>query len=230
MDNLYCAQLEKGASAVPLDDDLRRHIAALRLRDGEHVRVLNGRGLIALCRTSRGMKELDLMVESEQISAPPEPDVTVVLGVLDNRDRFEMAVEKLTELGVRRIVPLVCDRGQHLRSSLDRLQSKAVAAMTQSGNPFLPVIDAPTMMDALDLAGALVIVGDADGDQCHADAERVRTARRIVVVIGPEGGLSERELNVLRVGVSARFWRIGSLRLRAETAAVAVASVLRSML
>jgi len=102
--------------------------------------------------------------------------------------------------------------------------------MTQSGNPFLPVIDAPTTMDALELEGALVIVGDADGEQCHADAERVRTARCIVVVIGPEGGLSERELNVLRDDAAARFWRIGSLRLRAETAAVAMAAVVRSML
>jgi len=230
MDNLYCAQLEKGASTVPLDDELRRHIAALRLRDGEHVRVLNGRGVIALCRTSRGMKGPDLVVETEQICTPPEPEVTVALGLLDNRDRFEMAVEKLTELGVQRIVPLICERGQHLRSSLDRLQSKAIAALTQSGNPFLPVIDAPTRLDALELADALVVIGDADGEQCHADAEHVRMARRIVVIVGPEGGLSERELASLRGRADTRLWRIGSLRLRAETAAVSIASVLRSML
>ncbi|MFN6135229.1 MAG: 16S rRNA (uracil(1498)-N(3))-methyltransferase, partial [Bacteroidota bacterium] len=87
-----------------------------------------------------------------------------------------------------------------------------------------------TPRDALDLAGGLVFVGFDDGDQCLAVAERVRTARRMVVVIGPEGGLSERELNVLRNDAAARLWRIGSLRLRAETAAVAMASVVRSML
>lgn len=230
MDNLYCAQLEKVATTVPIDDELRRHIAALRLRDGEHVRVLNGRGLVATCRSKWSSAGVDLVIESELLHEPLTPSVTVILGVLDHRERFEMAVEKLTELGVQRIMPLVCDHGQHLRSSQDRLQAKAIAALTQSGNPFLPIIDAPTSFDDVDLDADIIIVGDAEGADCLDDAERVRTAQRIVVVIGPEGGLSERELAILRDNAATRLWRIGALRLRAETAAVAIASVVRSML
>lgn len=230
MDNLYCAQLEKGATTVPIDDDLRRHVAALRLRDGEQVRVLNGRGLVATCRSKRTAADAELVIESEVLHKPLTPSVTVILGALDHRERFEMAVEKLTELGVQRIVPLVCDHGQHLRSSLDRLQAKAIAALTQSGNPFLPLVDAPTSFDNVDFNADLIIVGDAEGSDCRADAERLRTAQRIVIVVGPEGGLSDRELAILRDNAATRLWRIGTLRLRAETAAIAITSVVRSIL
>lgn len=229
MDNLYCAALNEDSLTVPVEGDLSRHLTALRLRDGEGVRVLNGRGLVATCRVDRTRTAPVLTVVGRELHVTTQPEITVALGILDHRDRFEMAIEKLTELGVARIVPLSCDHAQHMRTSHERLVAKAIAAITQSGNPFLPVIEMPTSLDQVDFNSDLVIVGDAEGGDCHADAEIVRQARRIVVIVGPEGGLSTREMLILRDNASTRRWRIGSLRLRAETAAIAIASVVRSM-
>jgi 16S rRNA (uracil1498-N3)-methyltransferase len=231
MDNLYCAQLEKGASAVPIDGEMRRHIAALRLRDGEHVRVLNGRGLVATCRAERASQGIRLAVEESTVYTPSRPIITVALGVLDHRERFEMAVEKLTELGVAQIIPLLCQRSRHLRTTNERLTAKAIAAITQSGNPFLPLIDSPTELEQVVSATAhdLVIVGDARGHPPVEDARRLATADQVLVVVGPEGGLSDEELQLLASNDATLRWRVGDLRLRAETAAIALAAAVRSI-
>jgi 16S rRNA (uracil1498-N3)-methyltransferase len=159
------------------------------------------------------------------------PQITVALGVLDHRDRFEMAVEKLTELGVARIIPMLCHRARHLRTTNERLTAKAIAAITQSGNPFLPLIDPPTELEQVVSATAcdLVIVGDAHGHPPVEDARRLDTADQVLLVVGPEGGLSDEELQLLASKDATRRWRIGHLRLRAETAAIALAAAVRSM-
>jgi 16S rRNA (uracil1498-N3)-methyltransferase len=222
MDNLYCSLLESGDVHVPMDEDIQRHVAALRLRDGEHVRVLNGRGLVATCRAERTPQGIRLAVIESTFSAPARPMITVALGVLDHRERFEMAVEKLTELGVARII---------LRTTNNRLTAKAIAAITQSGNPFMPLIDSPTELEQVvtSIVHDLVIVGDAHGQPPVEDARLLAAANQVLVVVGPEGGLSDEELQLLASRDTMRRWRIGHLRLRAETAAIALAAVVRSM-
>ena len=231
MDNLYCSLLESDDVHVPMDEDIQRHVAALRLRDREHVRVLNGRGLVAICRAERAQQGIRLAVIESTVSAPQRPMITVALGVLDHRERFEMAVEKLTELAVARIIPMLCQRSRHLRTTNERLMAKAIAAITQSGNPFLPLIDPATELEQVvsAIAHDLVIVGDAHGQPPVEDARRLTEADQVLVVVGPEGGLSDEELQLFASNDATRRWRIGDLRLRAETAAIALASAVRSM-
>lgn len=217
MDNLYSPTITAADKIVTPNAEMQRHISALRLRDGEGVRVLNGRGLVVTCRVQRQAGSVVLPVV-EFVEHPEPRQLTLALGVLDNRDRFEFAVEKATELGVSRIVPLLCDHARHARSSTERLQQKAIAAITQSGNPWLPVIADPTPFDSLPL-GDVVIVGDAQGS-VPSDV----TSHDTWILVGPEGGFSQRELEILSSMQNVVRWRIGSNRLRAETAAVALIS------
>ncbi len=217
MDNLYSPTITAADKIVTPNAEMQRHISALRLRDGEGVRVLNGRGLVVTCRVQRQAGSVVLPVV-EFVEHPEPRQLTLALGVLDNRDRFEFAVEKATELGVSRIVPLLCDHARHARSSTERLQQKAIAAITQSGNPWLPSISDPTSFDNLAL-GEVVIVGDAQGS-VPSDL----TSNDTWILVGPEGGFSQRELESLAPMQNVVRWRIGSNRLRAETAAVALIS------
>lgn len=215
MDNLYSPTITAADQIVTPDAEMQRHIAALRLRDGEKVRILNGRGLVATCTVQRQTGSVVLQVLERSVYPAPA-QLTLALGVLDNRDRFEFAVEKATELGVTRIAPVVCDHARHARSTTERLRQKAIAAITQSGNPWLPEILDPTAFDSLPL-GEVVIVGDAQGD----------TPSKLIshdtwILVGPEGGFSNRELHKLSSMPNVLRWRIGSNRLRAETAAVAL--------
>jgi 16S rRNA (uracil1498-N3)-methyltransferase len=215
MDNLYSPIITAADEIVPHDAELLRHVAALRLRDGEHVRVLNGKGLVARCTVRRLAQQTELLI-SEYVQHERPHERTLALGVLDNRDRFEFAVEKVTELGITRIVPLLCDHSQHVRTSTERLRSKAIAALTQSGNPWLPSIDEPTPLHNLVCSGS-VILGDAEGQPPGP-----LTAGPLTFLVGPEGGFSQRELDYIHRELKPITWRIGSNRLRAETAAIAL--------
>jgi 16S rRNA (uracil1498-N3)-methyltransferase len=217
MDNLYSPTITAADKIVTPNAEMQRHISALRLRDGEGVRVLNGRGLVATCRVQRQAGSVVLPVV-EHVEHPEPRQLTLALGVLDNRDRFEFAVEKATELGVTRIVPVLCDHARHTRSTTERLQQKAIAAITQSGNPWIPVISDPTPFDDL-MLGDVVIVGDAQGS-VPSDL----TSHDTWILVGPEGGFSQREFESLAPMQNVVRWRIGSNRLRAETAAVALIS------
>ena len=215
MDNLYSPTITAADQIVTPDAEMQRHIAALRLRDGENVRILNGKGLVVTCTVQRQHSSVLMHVlDRTEYKAPAH--VTLALGVLDNRDRFEFAVEKATELGVTRIMPILCDHARHARSTTERLRQKAIAAATQSGNPWLPEIVDPTTFDTLPL-GEVVIVGDAQGE----------TPGKLVsddtwILVGPEGGFSDRELEKLFSMPNVVRWRIGNNRLRAETAAIAL--------
>ena len=215
MDNLYSPIITAANEIVPHDAELMRHVAALRLRDGEHVRVLNGKGLVARCTVRRLAQQTELLI-SEYLQHERPHERTLALGVLDNRDRFEFAVEKVTELGITRIVPLLCDHSQHVRTSTERLRSKAIAALTQSGNPWLPSIDEPTSLHNLVCSGS-VILGDAEGQPPGP-----LPAGPLMFLVGPEGGFSQRELDYIHRELKPITWRIGSNRLRAETAAIAL--------
>lgn len=219
MDYIYVETLKPEDDVFVLGQSELKHLSVLRVRDGERVSVLNGRGLIALCRVNRIGSRLTLQIESKRVVVKP-PSLTLVLGVLDNRDRWEFAVEKATELGVSNIVPLVCDRVQHRLYSRDRVNQKIIAAVKQSGNAWLPSISEPAafsqQINTLK-AYSKVIVGDANGEAPTKFTE----TENVAVVIGPEGGFSAQETEQLQLS-NAVAWRIGANRLRSETAAISL--------
>jgi 16S rRNA (uracil1498-N3)-methyltransferase len=146
------------------------------------------------------------------------------MGMMDNRDRFEYAIEKLTELGVRRIVPLASVHSSTRIPARERLQAKIRAACEQSGNPWLPLLDEPMsiaqvvaqMQRSDDAERPFVIVGAQNGERPAPLPEGP-----LWVIVGPEGGLHADEERQL-IAAGARAWKVGDQRLRAETAAVAL--------
>lgn len=218
MDHLFIPEFGSSDTLVELDEATRKHVAALRLRDGEHVRVLNGKGLVGECSVVRQGGGVHLRVRA--CDTRPQPSaLTLVMSNLDNRDRFEFALEKAVELGVSRFVPLLADRCQHQRVSLDRLRAKAVAAVTQCGVAWLPDITAPMSIDEIEW-GSVVIVGDDRGARPSSDV----LTDNVTVIVGPEGDLSDREKGLLTALPQTTRWAVGSTRLRAETAAIALVS------
>lgn len=146
--------------------------------------------------------------------------LTLAMSVLDSRDRFEFALEKATELGITRFVPLLAKRSQHHRVHADRLVAKAVAAITQCGVAWLPEIAPAVGVEDLPRAN-VVIVGDDTGD---IPAALHHGTESILVVVGPEGDLTPEEKSYLHNTLQAHRWAIGQNRLRAETAAIALLS------
>jgi 16S rRNA (uracil1498-N3)-methyltransferase len=203
---------------VSADD--RHHLErVLRLRAGELVTVSDGRGRWRWVRLGAAFEPVsDVLVEPA-----PSPPLTVAFAVLKG-DRNELVVQKLTELGIDRIVPLVTERcvvrWDDARGGRQRERWVRVAreAAMQSRRVWLPAVDAPTEFGSF--VGDHVALCSADGGPL--------AARHTVLLVGPEGGWSDTE----HASAASRV-RLGPNVLRAETAAItagAFAAAIRSSL
>lgn len=200
----------------PVDADVHHLRRVLRLRPGERVCVSDGAGRWRWCRFGvDGSFELDGDVEVEP---RPAPTLTVAFAPVKG-ERPEWVVQKLTELGIDRIIPVVTARsvvrweGTRAATVHERLARVAREAAAQSRQVHLPDVAPPCTWTELLAAEGPVLVAEPGGAP--------PAASRAPVVVGPEGGFTPDELAVAagRVGLPGGI-------LRAETAAVALGVLL----
>lgn len=222
-------------SVVEVTGDEAHHaVAVRRLREGEQVVLTDGLGTSATgVVASTGKRVFGVAVSSLSTDARPEPAITVVQA-LPKGERGEVAVEVLTEVGVDRIVPWAASRsvaiwrGERAAKSHAKWQATAREAAKQSRRSWLPTVtvlastsDLVSLIDEADLA--VVLHEDATAPLSAVD---VPASGRIVVVVGPEGGISPDELAAL-ADAGAVSVRLGAEVLRTSTAGVvAVAALL----
>jgi len=214
-------------------------IRTLRARVGQEFDIATGpvvrRGRIAVIANQR--VEFDL---AEELPAAATAKITLVLAIF-KFDRMEWAIEKCTELGVSRIVPVITRRTDaHLAAAsakrVERWRRLALQASEQSRRAGPPEIMAPLKVsDATALPGALRIVLAESQQQplrdvLESDAiESHPPESQIILAVGPEGGWAEDELELFHTSgwVSTS---LGSRILRAETAAIAATAIVISQL
>ena len=205
-----------------------RHLSrVLRKKIGDHILVTDGRAhrYEAVIRSISGEEAECEIVHREQNANEPRVDITLGASLLKNPGRFDFLVEKATELGVRSIIPLVCERTLRHHENHERLVKIAISALKQSGRSYLPKIFMRTPFSALISNSAehdLKLIPHEKTEQSHfieTVLQHHPAARSILILIGPEGGFTEKELS----DASAQAFvpiSLGPRRLRAETAAV----------
>jgi 16S rRNA (uracil1498-N3)-methyltransferase len=223
-----------GGDCVVLDGPEGRHAATVRrLRPGERVVLTDGRGLMAegmVIAADKASLTVEIMARHRHPS--PEPRL-VVVQALPKGDRGELAVETMTEVGVDEIVPWAASRcvtqwkPERREKSLGRWRSTAREAAKQARRAWLPeVADLATTAQAAEriaAASTALILHEEATDPLSAikpppDGE-------IVIVVGPEGGISDEELEHF-TDAGGRPVLLGPTVLRTSTAGVAAASVL----
>ncbi len=222
-----------GDTLVVEGDEARHAVVVRRLRVGEHVVLVDGAGVAATCIvTGTSKSTLSVEVDSVEVAEVPTPHVTVVQAI-PKGERAELAVEVLTEIGVDRIVPWAAERcvgvwrGERAAKSLGKWRATAREAGKQSRRSWLPEV---TEMASTDEVAALVAGADL-AVVLHEGAERPLAAldpapaTSILVVVGPEGGISDAELDTL---AAAHVVRMGDSVLRTSTAGVAAVAALLS--
>ena len=199
--------------APELSAEDRHHLArVLRLRPSDALTVGDGAGRWRRCRFGAVIEPVGDPIEV----APPVGEVAVGFAVLKG-GRSETVVQKLTELGADRIVPFVADRSvvRWDEATADKLAERwrrvAREAVMQCRRLWLPQMAPPRPFAALDLGGAALTV--PGGGPLAAGED--------FVLVGPEGGWSDRELTAVK-----RHVGLGPHVLRAETAAIAAAAML----
>ena len=216
---------------VTLTTDEARHLRdVLRLKIGDEVYVFDGRGREFRCSVSNTKREsAELHIESEVEPAKPESQLQLNLCVaLLKGEKFDLVVQKATELGVTKVTPLITRYADiHLRDAADatkrtaRWQRIALEAAKQSGRAFVPEISLPLAFEAA-LEGTGVMFSERGGQAL----ESLTGASSITALVGSEGGWSDEEIDTAR----ARDFHIvtlGGRILRAETAAIAVTTLLQ---
>lgn len=226
-----------GPDVLVLSGTEGRHAATVRrVRLGESVDLVDGRGGRAECTVAAvGRDTVDLVVVRRTTEATPAPRLVLVQAIAKG-DRGERAVELATEVGIDEIVPWSAQRcivkwdGERGSKALDRWRSTAAAATKQSRRAWLPEVTAAASTTAVAARLAAASAAFVLHESSHQPLSRqpVSDSGEIVLVVGPEGGISDDEIAVLTEagGVAVR---LGMTVLRTSTAGAAAAAVLSAM-
>ncbi len=216
-------------------------INVLRVRVGERVVVLDGAGKELLCEiASLDREQVTLRVASRQ-TLPPLPYELTLLQAITKGKTMDVIVQKATELGVHRIVPVLSERtvaqveAERASAKVEKWEQTAIEAIKQCGSAWLPKIEVPvTPKDYLNRNERfdLVLIASLQNDSQHPRkqietflAEKQRLPKSVAVWIGPEGDFTPAEINAIRSS-NALPITLGALVLRSETAAIYSLSVL----
>jgi 16S rRNA (uracil1498-N3)-methyltransferase len=215
-------ELAAGA-VVTLSADERHHARVVRVREGEEVEVFDGRGAGFFGVYDDGTIRLTEATPSRE--SPAEVHLAMAIIQLD---KFELVLQKATELGVRSIIPMITERvevrPERWRGKQERWRKIVFEAVKQSGRTRIPELAEPTDFADVIMREGVRIIFDADtGQRPTVNSERP------TILIGPEGGWSDDELRAARAE-ACRFEQLGPRRLRAETAAIVAAALVTARL
>ena len=219
---------------VTLGTDEARHLRdVLRLKAGEEVYVFDGRGREFRCsivNTKRDAAELH--IEAEVEPAKPESQLQLNLCVaLLKGEKFDLVVQKVTELGVVKVTPLITRYADiHLRDESDaekrvsRWQRIALEAAKQSGRAFVPEISRPVAFDSVTAESLGVMFSERGGEALTSLIETAPS--HVTALVGSEGGWSDEEIESARAR-NFHVITLGGRILRAETAAITITALLQ---
>ncbi|NBB85449.1 MAG: RsmE family RNA methyltransferase [Bacteroidetes bacterium] len=219
----------RGAYVTLPADEAAHARKVLRTRTGDTIAVVDGQG--GWYQVAVDVAERDYLagqvVASEQAHGEPSYQLTLAVGLLKQRSRWETLLEKCTELGVQAILPLVTDHGEKASLRRDRCERVLVAAMKQSKRSWLPALRDPLpAVEALRLqadAPGLIATMDAPADAHPLAVLQDYSAGPFTAFIGPEAGFSADERAEARA-LGYTPVSLGRRRLRAETAAITMAA------
>jgi 16S rRNA (uracil1498-N3)-methyltransferase len=232
---LFLVESLPGGGAFTLDGPEGHHAADVqRMRVGETLILADGRGgsvTGSVVAVARGRVEVAL---NERVFAEaPDPRLVVVQGIAKG-DRGELAVQAMTEVGADEIVPWAASRsvaqwrGERGSKSRDRWVSTAREAAKQARRAWVPVVGGDPDCSTAQVARRASFVLHEEASVRLSTVE-LPGAGEIVLVVGPEGGITDAELKVF-TGAGAVPVKLGDSVLRTSTAGVAALSVLSARL
>jgi 16S rRNA (uracil1498-N3)-methyltransferase len=221
---LYVEQPLGQGQSVPLSRDQAHYLfGVMRLSEGDPVLLFNGHaGEWRAVIESAGKRGGSLLAETQTRPQQNPPDLWLLFAPI-KKARTDFIVEKATELGAARILPVQTDFTNAERIRQDRLQAHAVEAAEQCGGTFVPEVE------ALQKLSGLLADWPEDRQIMFCDETRAGAASRLdagtggkwAILIGPEGGFSQAERDRLDAMPNAHGVSLGPRILRADTAAVA---------
>jgi 16S rRNA (uracil1498-N3)-methyltransferase len=231
---LYVAQrLAERAEHVLAQDQAHYVRDVMRLKPGDPLRLFNredGEWLAYLGSVTR--KAVSVRCEKKLADASPPPDIDFIFAPLKHA-RLDYLVQKATELGARRLRPVITARTIVDRVNLDRMRANAIEAAEQCNLVFVPEVSEPEKLDRL-LAGwdpdRVLIYCDevAEGEDTLATLKALKLPAALLV--GPEGGFTPEERAGLKRLAFVKAISLGPRIMRADTAGTAALTLIQAVL
>ncbi len=242
MRRFYAAPNQFTQNSIKLSLEESKHLRdVLRLREGDEVSVFDGEGKEYGCKiekTGRGKEPAELTVTGEREPPAPESklDLTLAIALLKG-EKFELVIQKATELGVDRIIPLQtqrCDvkikKLEDSAKKIERWRRVALEAVKQCGRARIPEIAEPVEFPEFmgGIQGATFFFSEREGKSMSELQLSVSDTDKITAVVGPEGGWHDDEI-ALAENAQARIITLGGRILRAETAGIVITALLQNL-
>lgn len=224
----YQSDLSSDQKIVSLNEETRKHIVTvLRMKPGDVLMLTNGKGLSA-CATILEIEKKSVAVTLDQFEIHQNNSTNISLGIslLKNNVRFEWMLEKVAELGVFEIFPIISDRTERQHFRKERFEQIIRSACLQSEQFNFPVLHEPVSLEKLviqtNLPPSRFIAHCYDSDKSQIS----KVSENCILLIGPEGDFTQHEL---QLAYEHKFVPVslGNTRLRTETAGVVGVALLR---
>lgn len=218
-----------GSQATITGDEAKHAVTVARTRVGERLSIGNGRGLVVSGAVA-SIDPLTIDVDDVRREAAPDPELWLVQA-LAKGDRDELAVQAATELGVSGVIPWAAERsvtrweGPKLAKGQARWEAIVREASKQSIRAWVPLVG--PVISTGSITGAVLVLDPTA--EVPLSSVALPAEGRIVLVVGPEGGISPRELEKLEQSGATRV-RLGAEILRTSTAGPAAIAVLNARL
>lgn len=230
--HLFLTDDTTGRYATLSPEESKHCTRVLRMSVGDELLLTAGDGVMCrarVCTPDDKACEVEIIERMEGYGRRPFR-LHLAVAPTKNTARLEWFIEKAVEIGIDRITPVICDHSERCTQKTDRLEKIALSAMKQSLKALRPTIDEPvSLMDFLrqPLDGERFVCY-CSGDERHTLKQLYHPGHDAVVLIGPEGDFSDREISTaLQNGFLPVT--LGTCRLRTETAALYATTALNFM-
>jgi len=228
MQLFYNISIDNNTSQVVFNKEESRHIVkVLRKREGDVIHLTNGKNTLfqAEIVEANDKKCIVKIVKISKEKNNRNYKINIAIAPTKNNNRFEWFLEKATEIGVDEIFPILCAHSERKIIKHERMQKVVVTAMKQSLQYQLPVLHELTTFEqamSAEFKGQKIIAQclyDNDSSKMNLLQKTIKPATDILVLIGPEGGFSDKEI---QIALSNGFVPVslGNNRLRTETAGI----------
>ncbi len=209
-------------------DMIHQWKSVFRYNVGSQVILFDGSGVDYLCMITslRNLGATLEVVENREVSMTKN-NVYLCMALV-KKDNFELVTQKVTEIGVTHIIPILCEHSEKRKLNLERLNKIVLEASEQSGRGDIPTIHPVMKLEEVFQKGILPqekMVLHPEGDALKKYLSGLHETKSFAVFVGPEGGFSPKELELLR-SYNVPIVSLGSQILRAETAAIVISSLL----
>lgn len=218
-----------------LTDEASHHVArVLRARLGDQLTLFNGQGgeyTATITAIDKKNVEVEMLAFTDRQAESPL-DIYLAQGIARG-EKMDFIMQKAVELGVNHIIPLITERcnvkldPHREEKRIQHWQSVVISACEQSGRNNIPIVLSPqTLKEWLTQIKADICLVLSPHTQAKLPVQSITSTSRIVLLIGPEGGLSSEEIE-MAMQHGFHPWHLGPRVLRTETAALAAISALQ---